>query len=280
MVLQTALALAGSDAVPHPVGHIVAEWNDRGEPSGSTKGHIAFAQEFPPGVEDAWRVALAAAEAGTDFLREARKRGSATAGVHATRAASMPTSEATQVEVDAIIDLMHGRLAAAIAEVPALAQYGPALREVFAHAATAPWPAQQRVHGDLHLGQVLKVPDRGWVLVDFEGEPLRPMRERNRLDSPLRDVAGMLRSFDYVAGSLAVSGIAGGPEWAATARAAFSDGYSEASGCDLRENRAVVDAFEVDKALYETVYEARNRPTWLEIPVAALRRLSVRLNVG
>ena len=280
VVLQTALALAGSDAVPSPVGHIVAEWNDRGEPSGRAKGHLAFAQEFLPGVEDAWRVALAAAEAGTDFSREARELGIATAGVHATLAASLPTAATTAVEVDAVVDLMHGRLAAAIGEVPALAQYGPALREVFAHAATVPWLPQQRIHGDLHLGQVLKVPGRGWVLVDFEGEPLRPMRERNRLDSPLRDVAGMLRSFDYVAGTLAMSGTAGGAEWAATARAAFTDGYSEASGCDLRENRAVVDAFEVDKALYETVYEARNRPTWLEIPVAALRRLSVRLNVG
>lgn len=277
VVLQTALALAGSDAVPHSVGHIVAEWNDRGEPSGRAKGHLAFAQEFLPGVQDAWRVALAAASAGTDFSREARELGIATAGVHATLAASMPTSEATRVEIDAIVDQMHGRLAAAIGEVPALAQYGPALREVFAQATLVPWPAQQRIHGDLHLGQVLKVPGRGWVLVDFEGEPLRPMRERNRLDSPLRDVAGMLRSFDYVAGTLAVTGTRDAAEWAVRARTAFSDGYSEASGCDLLENRVVVDAFEVDKALYETVYEARNRPTWLEIPVAAIRRLSARV---
>ncbi|MBX3098039.1 MAG: phosphotransferase [Salinibacterium sp.] len=277
VVLQTALALAGSTAVPASVGHVVAEWSDRGEASGLAKGHLAFAQEFLPGVEDAWRVALAAAEAGIDFSREARELGIATAGVHATLAASMPSSDATTEEIDAILDQMHGRLAAAIREVPALSANGPALREIFAQAGVATWPAQQRIHGDLHLGQVLKVPDRGWVLVDFEGEPLRPMRERNRLDSPLRDVAGMLRSFDYVSGSLAVAGQPGGAEWAASARSAFSDGYSEASGLDLRDNRAVVDAFEVDKALYETVYEARNRPTWLEIPVAALRRLSARV---
>jgi maltokinase len=276
VVLQTALALAGSDAVPHPVGHIVAEWDDRGEASGRAKGHLAFAQEFLPGVQDAWRVALAAAEAGTAFSREARELGIATAGVHATLATAMPTSAPTREEIDAVIEQMHGRLGAAIAEVPALAEYGPELREVFSRAAAAPWPAQQRIHGDLHLGQVLKVPDRGWVLVDFEGEPLRPMRERNRPDSPLRDVAGMLRSFDYVAGSLAVAGLPGGAEWAANARAAFSDGYSEAAGRNLDEYAAIVDAFEVDKALYETVYEARNRPTWLEIPVAALRRLSAR----
>ena len=277
VVLQTALALAGSDAVPHPVGHVVAEWDDRGEASGRAKGHLAFAQEFLPGVEDAWRVALAAAEAGTDFSREARELGIATAGVHATLAASMPAEPAAREEIDATIDQMHGRLAAAIAEVPALAEYGDALREVFARAAVVPWPAQQRIHGDLHLGQVLKVPGRGWVLVDFEGEPLRPMRERNRLDSPMRDVAGMLRSFDYVAGSLAVAGLPGGAEWALVARTAFLDGYGAASGHDLRAERTLLDAFEVDKALYETVYEARNRPTWVEIPVAALTRLSARV---
>jgi maltokinase len=277
VVLQTALAEAGSSTVPRPVGSIVAEWDDRGETNGRARGHLAFAQEFLPGVQDAWRVALAAAEAGTDFSREARELGVATAGVHATLAVSMPTSPTSREDADAVIDHMHGRLAAAIAEVPALAQYGPALREVFALAATSPWPAQQRIHGDLHLGQVLSVPGRGWVLVDFEGEPLRPMRERSRLDSPLRDVAGMLRSFDYVAGTLAVSGARDGAEWAESARRAFREGYSEASGGDLRDNRALLDAFEIDKALYETVYEARNRPSWLPIPVAAIRRLASRV---
>ncbi|MBN9238155.1 MAG: hypothetical protein BGO97_00620 [Micrococcales bacterium 70-64] len=277
VVLQTALALAGSDAVPHPVGHIVAEWDDRGEASGRAKGHLAFAQEFLPGVEDAWRVALAAAEGGTDFAASARELGIATAGVHATLATAMPTSAATPEEVSATLGQMHGRLAAAIAEVPALAEYGAALEGMFAQAAAVPWPPQQRIHGDLHLGQVLKVPGRGWVLVDFEGEPLRPMRERSRLDSPLRDVAGMLRSFDYVAGSLAVAGRGDGAAWAAAARAAFEAGYSAASGHDLRGTRAVLDAFEVDKALYETVYEARNRPDWLDIPVAAIRRLSAEV---
>ncbi len=277
VVLQTALALAGSDAVPHPVGHIVAEWDDRGEASGRARGHLAFAQEFLPGVQDAWRVALAAAEAGTDFSTEARELGIATASVHATLAVSLPSSPATREEIDATVAQMNGRLAAAIAEVPALAEYGAALREEFAQAALVPWPAQQRIHGDLHLGQVLKVPGKGWVLVDFEGEPLRPMRERSRPDSPLRDVAGMLRSFDYVAGSLAVAGLPGGAEWASVARAAFIDGYVEASGRDLRDDRVLLDAFEVDKALYETVYEARNRPSWVEIPVAALRRLSARV---
>lgn len=276
VVLQTALAEAGSEAVPRSIGNLVAEWPDSGETSGRARGHLAFAQEFLPGVQDAWRVALSAAEAGTDFSAEARALGIATAGVHATLATAMPTVEPTRDDIDAVIRSMHGRLAAAIAEVPALSRFERPIQEVFARAAEAGWPAQQRIHGDYHLGQVLGVPDRGWVLVDFEGEPLRPMRERSVLDSPMRDVAGMLRSFDYVAGSLAMSQSTPAEEWAAAARAAFSAGYSEASGRDIRRDRALVDAFELDKALYETVYEARNRPEWIGIPVAAIERLCRR----
>ncbi|MGV8896636.1 MAG: maltokinase N-terminal cap-like domain-containing protein [Rhodoglobus sp.] len=276
VVLQTALAQAGSTAVPAPVGHILAEWDDRGEASGRATGHLAFAQEFLPGVQDAWRVALAAAAAGIDFSDEARTLGIATAGVHATLAASLPISDVTRADIDAVIGTMHGRLAAAISEVPELERCAPAIRDVFERASRAAWPAQQRIHGDYHLGQVLSVPNHGWVLVDFEGEPLRPMKERSRLDSPMRDIAGMLRSFDYVSGSLAVGGSAPAPQWSASARAAFEEGYSEASGRDIRHSRALVDAFELDKALYETVYEARNRPGWLSIPVDAIERLSAR----
>ena len=276
VVLQTALAQAGSTAVPSPVGHIIAEWDDRGESSGRATGHLAFAQEFLPGVQDAWRVALAAAGANIDFSEEARTLGIATASVHATLAAVLPTNEVTRADIDAVIGTMHGRLAAAIAEVPDLERFAPAIREVFERATHASWPAQQRIHGDFHLGQVLAVPHHGWVLVDFEGEPLRPMKERNRLDSPMRDIAGMLRSFDYVSGSLAVGGAAPAPHWSETARIAFEEGYGEASGRDIVHSRALVDAFELDKALYETVYEARNRPGWLSIPVDAIERLCIR----
>jgi maltokinase len=130
------------------------------------------------------------------------------------------------------------------------------------------------VHGDFHLGQVIAVPGRGWVVLDFEGEPLRAMKERSAPDSPLRDVAGMLRSFDYVAGSYALShpgqSVAA---WASDARKAFLAGYDDGSGMQLLEHRTLLDAFEVDKALYEAVYEARNRPDWLSIPMDAIDRL-------
>jgi maltokinase len=278
--LQTALAAAGSDAVPRPLGHAIAEWNDRGQKSGRALGHIGFVQEFLRGAEDAWRVALSAAAAGTDFTLEARALGIATAQVHATLAATLPVRRSRRKDIDAVLAQMHGRLADAILEVPGLQRHAHAIREMFDIAAQVDWPAQQRIHGDLHLGQVLSVPGRGWVLVDFEGEPLRPMRERSKLDSPMRDVAGMLRSFDYVAGSLAtISGVdpAAVTAWATTARAAFQEGYSDASGRDLAERRALVDAFEIDKALYEVVYEARNRPSWIGIPLAAIERLAARV---
>lgn len=275
--LQTALAAAGSHAVPAPVGHISGQWRDHGQPDGRARGHLAFAQEFLPGATDTWRVALEFAERGENFSQQARELGIATAGVHATLASALPTRRATTADISALLAQMHGRLAAAIAEIPELARQAPALAEIFANASNASWPDQQRIHGDLHLGQILSVPGRGWVLVDFEGEPLRPMKERGRLDSPLRDIAGMLRSFDYVAGSLAVNG--SGPhadEWVADARNGFIEGYSDASGRDIRDSQSLIDAFEIDKALYEIVYEVRNRPAWLAIPLNALERLSER----
>jgi maltokinase len=274
--LQTALAAAGCDTVPHSVGHLVADWSDRGRAGGRARGHLAFVQEFLPGARDAWRLALDAAAAGRAFAAEARAIGIATAGVHATLAASMPTAPTGRVVIDAAVEQMRGRLAAAIAEVPGLGRHAASIGAIFDAARASAWPAAQRIHGDLHLGQLLDVPGRGWVIVDFEGEPLRPMAERCVADSPLRDVASMLRSLDYVTGALSVQGRPAPVDWSAGARAGFELGYAEASGCDPREHRALVDALELDKALYEVVYESRNRPTWTRIPVEAIERIGAR----
>jgi maltokinase len=279
VVLQTAISAAGSPHVPASVGYVAGEWDDPGQPSGRARGHLAFAQEFMPGVEDAWRVALQAASAGEDFTERAVALGEATAAVHETLAAALPTREPSLGDIVKMASLWHSRLAVALAEVPELKGHREAIEAVYDAAQhDATWPRLQRIHGDYHLGQVLAVPQRGWVLLDFEGEPLRPMHERDQPDVPLRDVAGMLRSFDYVAGSVANSAsqqiAARAADWASAAREAFLDGYVARSGDDVRAHRLLLDAFEIDKAVYEAIYEKRNRPDWLPIPVTAIGRLA------
>ena len=273
---QLALSGAGSARVPNVYGALRASWPDPGRPEGTATGHLAFAQEFLPGLEDAWRVALRDARSDTAWDGRAAALGEALAEVHRTLATALPTQPADQARRDTAIATMHARLDAAVREAPAVEPHVEAVRAVYERAAASRWPDLQRIHGDLHLGQVLAAPEpRGWVFLDFEGEPLRPLAERSLPDVTLRDVAGMLRSFDYVAGALAHD-----PEsvdanaWARSARAAFLDGYRRGTGDDLVEHRALLDAFELDKAVYEVVYETRNRPDWAGIPLAAVARLA------
>ncbi len=271
VVLQSAIAATGSLLVPTSIGSVSGEWPDSAQPGGVARGHVAFAQQFLVGAEDAWRIALRAAAAGADFSVSARELGNATAAVHATLAEVLPTRQTGPNEIHEILAGMRSRMEWAIREVPSLDELRPLMADVIERARGARWPRLQRIHGDYHLGQVLAVPGRGWVLVDFEGEPLRDMVERSQPDVTLRDVAGMLRSFDYAAGSVAEEGT-----WASRARTAFLAGYAESTGGDLAMDSNLIDAFELDKALYEAVYEARNRPDWTHIPVAAIRKLATR----
>jgi predicted trehalose synthase len=273
VVLQSALFAAGSHAVPATLGSVVAEWSDPREPHGHATGHLAFAQAFLSGAEDAWRLAQVAYASAADFTESARAIGAATADIHATLARVMPTVDADDAAVAETVASWYARLDAAIAEAPQLDALREQISVVFQQAAASPWPRLQRVHGDLHLGQVLGMPGGDWVIIDFEGEPMRPLSERTRPDVALRDVAGMLRSFDYASAAGAEAQDAG---WAQACRNAFIDGYVERSGHDVTEHSALVDALELDKALYEAVYEARNRPTWLPIPVAAIHRIVQR----
>jgi maltokinase len=128
-----------------------------------------------------------------------------------------------------------------------------------------------RIHGDLHLGQLLARPDGGFSVIDFEGEPARPLAERRAPSSPLRDVGGMLRSLDYAArtaergrSDLDVEA------WLTGARAAFLDGYGRIEPAD----EPLLGAFELEKACYEVRYEASNRPDWLWLPLSAVERLA------
>ncbi len=135
-----------------------------------------------------------------------------------------------------------------------------------------------RHHGDLHLGQTLRTPDR-WVILDFEGEPARPLIERRRKRSPLRDVAGMLRSFAYAASASGILHGAAAPEgWEDAARERFLDGYFTGVDAGLMPAseagiRQLLSIFELEKAVYELRYELNNRPDWVPIPVAGIARL-------
>ena len=167
--------------------------------------------------------------------------------------------------------------------VPASREHADGAARVFAAVGDAdPAGAVQRVHGDLHLGQTLRTV-KGWKIVDFEGEPAKPLAERDRPDSPWRDVAGMLRSFDYAAArGRGRRRREGGTRRSPTARWSGSTrNQTRSSPATPRRGRAegcpgrgtLLRAYVLDKAVYEAVYEARNRPTWVGIPLAAVERL-------
>ena len=198
-----------------------------------------------------------------------------TAHIHADLARSLGTEAASEQARHTLVDSMRQRYAAARALVPELAAREAEVVAVLESVLGVDWPLLQRVHGDYHLGQVLDVPERGWVALDFEGEPLRPLSERVRPDLTARDVAGMLRSFDYAAGSVHLADeLIDASAWAAACRRVFLDGYASVA-CPADAAAAVLTrALELDKALYEVVYEARNRPSWLPIPLDAVERLT------
>ena len=135
-----------------------------------------------------------------------------------------------------------------------------------------------RTHGDYHLGQTMWA-DEDWVILDFEGEPLRTFAERRRKRSPLRDVAGMLRSFAYAASAASFLRDAEAPEgWEEQARGRFLDGYLQTVDPTLLPSGQVaierlLAVYELEKAVYELRYELDNRPDWVGIPVAGIQRL-------
>ena len=269
VVLQSALTAAGSDRVPAVLGSARIA-------AAGLRTHALVAQEGLPGGQDAWRTLQVDAAAGTAPTGPLHELGGVLAAVHEDLARALGTQDADPAAVAAAVDGMRRRLAEVAAEVPAVAEHRAALGSLLDAAAEVSWPALQRIHGDLHLGQVLAVPGRGWVLLDFEGEPLRPLAERRAPDCPLRDVAGMLRSLDYAGAVTARERGRDTTAWSAASREAFLDGYLLGAGTppDDRATAVVLAAFEADKAVYEALYEARNRPDWIDIPLGAIARIS------
>ncbi|WP_314038137.1 maltokinase N-terminal cap-like domain-containing protein [Dietzia sp. CH92] len=247
---------------------------------------LAMAQEFMAGAADGWAMATAsvrdlfaeadllAEEVGTDFADEARRLGAAVAQVHEDLAAATGVTARDGTD---LVASMRARLDAAISEVPDLAPFADAARAVFDEVAGSGPVRVHRIHGDLHLGQTLRAPDR-WIVIDFEGEPAAPLAERRVPDSPARDVAGILRSLDYAAQHTLV-GVEDrqlrfrAREWRDRNVDAFCSGYAEVSDSDPRDTGALLRAYTLDKALYEVVYESRNRPGWVPVPMGAVERI-------
>ena len=298
--LHRALATVGCAHIAAPLGSIEGTL-DTG--SGSEGNIVTYGMltEFLRGTADGWAMATASVrdlmaedlrsdatpgpfehphpeDVGGDFASEAYRLGQAVAAVHADLATALGSAAAPAGYLDALADRMHGKLDGVLAQVPELLPHESALRAAFDGVrALADLVMIQRIHGDLHLGQVLRSVI-GWVLIDFEGEPMASLAERIAPDSPLRDIAGMLRSFDYAAHHLPLGDAdpqqhtAVALAWANRNRDAFCDGYAQGMA-DPRDQTVLLRAFELDKAVYEVGYEHNNRPLWVPIPLGAIDRL-------
>ena len=300
-VIET-LAKVGFTSVPEPL----ASWRKDGI-------DLAFLQRFLAGASDGWNIALTSlrelfaeytigaapppgdalgagaatpfeatdpADARGDFAAEAERIGEVTAEMHQALARGFGTHK---VSGDDYAKAMEEQVEQVLgpgdaAMVDGARRIISRLREI-----SEPGPAI-RVHGDYHLAQVLRT-DGGWFVLDFEGEPARPLEERTRPSSPLKDVAGMLRSFSYAAAvalSYQEDDLSSlGKAWESRNRECFMAGYLRKAAeaepilpTDPAVRSAVLAAFELDKALYEVAYERANRPDWARIPLGAVQRLT------
>lgn len=281
-----ALSSRGWTGVPRPLAWLAARWP--GGDGGDVVGHLGVLSELVAGAEDGFRLACARAAAGEDLGDLADELGRTTAQMHRALREALPvgapdggaadagTTGGGAASRDRVLDVLRERARAALDAVPGLHDRAAGIERVLSRLATVDrLPPLQRVHGDYHLGQVLHSP-AGWRVLDFEGEPQASAAERTRPDLALRDLAGMLRSLDYAA----AVGRATSPGWVERARERLVAGYAaELDGTDPSSTpsgtstSSVLRALELDKALYEVVYEARNRPDWQHIPLAGVDRL-------
>ena len=283
--VASALAQLGSSHIAEPFGWVETRID------GATTV-LAILSRYLRAASDGWSLAATsvrdlyateegtrAAEAGGDFAGEAERLGAATAQVHRDLADAFGRSELEPEALRELAEQMYRRLDMAVATVPELGRFADKVGDAYSDLAKLiePVPAQ-RVHGDYHLGQVMRT-QTGWVVLDFEGEPASPLAQRRARSSPLRDVAGMLRSFDYAARHQLVTrpdaaGLAPrAADWVRRNGDAFCAGYAAAGGLDPAENSVLLRAMLLDKAVYEVIYEARNRPTWVPIPLESIAEL-------
>lgn len=257
----------------------------------SLSATLAVVQRFFPESTGGWELALDELGSRPDgFLERLAGLGEVTARMHTVLASDgtdpafapeEPSQEALSLltaTVDEDIERIFTRLPAQPALEP-IAGRGQDVQERLSMLAQVGSGGRViRTHGDYHLGQTL-LTSHGWVILDFEGEPARSVPERRQKRSPLRDVAGMLRSFAYVASAARIQfGIEVPADWEERARETFLAQYLEhvepsllPHGEQAIENLLAV--FELEKAVYELRYECDNRPDWVSIPVAGITRL-------
>jgi trehalose synthase-fused probable maltokinase len=280
--LHAVQQAAPAGTPPLPVAPLAGWYELVGDDGATTLGVVS---RFVAGALDGWALTLSglAADPG-DLLHRLRALGVAVARLHAALGAPALESEAfgrralraedlrrlvadgtaaLDRHADVVPPTVVGRVKAAIDRLAADLErdLGPAIR----------------THGDLHLGQTVVGAD-GWVILDFEGEPDRPIADRRRHQSPLRDVAGLLRSLSYAAETVRRSGTPVSAGWEPAARAAVLDGYLATAEPDLlpgsaSRTRALLALFELEKAVYEIGYERAHRPDWLPVPLVALERV-------
>ena len=285
--VTAALAATGFKHVALPV----LRWQRDGR-------DLAFGQQYLAGGTDGWAMALTSlrdyygaatshapvhpALSGGDFAAEVCRLGQVTGEMHLAMAEAFGVSEQGLGEQwGALVASIEVRARHLVPELVEAAQ--PLLQRL---GAVQDFGPAVRAHGDYHLGQVMRT-DLGWYVLDFEGEPSRPLEERQRHTSVLKDVAGMLRSLNY-ATQFAVGDRAESDTellqpfaqaWEDRNRSAFVRGYKDCKGTEELlppapdDRGAVRVAFEVDKALYELAYEQDFRPDWVRIPRLALQRL-------
>ena len=254
---------------------------------------LGVMQEFLPGGRDGWELVLDGfgQDGGEAFLAELAALGEVTAAMHSTLGSDLndptfapeePSSEAISLilaTVDEEIEAIFRDLPEDLESLEPIRGRGQEVREQLRGLAHAGAGGRViRSHGDYHLGQAMST-DRGWVILDFEGEPARSLPQRRQKRSPLRDVAGMLRSFAYAASASELQrGVPAPADWEERARRAFLEAYF--AGVDARllphgqQNiERMLSIFELEKAVYELRYEMNNRPDWVRIPVAGIARL-------
>ena len=279
--ITSALAGVGFAHVAQPAGVWQRDGHD-----------LAVVTRYLAGGAEGWALALTSlrdlygagtddpASAGGDFAAEAGRLGEVTAGLHLAMAEALGSTPGDPGAWAAGVEAQLSRLQDDDVDQVAVKEFLERLRAV-----SDPGRAI-RVHGDYHLGQVMRT-DSGWFVLDFEGEPARPLAERRVPSSPLKDVAGMLRSLQYAAAfalserdeheQVALAPLA--EAWERRNRMAFLRGYLGVDGAEGllpaagSDRHAVLAAFELDKAVYEVLYERAHRPDWVGIPLRAVRRL-------